>query len=213
MWHQATIFQNRWPPFFQVVDRVELSSLTVKETIKVNKMSWFDEILKYNISHQSSKRPSCDELYTIFYTLCWKYTLWCKNATIELKGLLPNNRHNSRSWTNAGLMLDQRRRRWASIKTALVQRLVIAGNVFYDLWMASRFIPILSVPTRLVVWGPPETRIRCKNAGLMLAHRLRRLTNINQHWLNVLCLLGHHSRGINRTALFYAQSVSTASLL
>ena len=34
---------------------------------------------------------------------------------------------NTRRWPNADLMLAQRRRRWASIKLALGQRLVFAG--------------------------------------------------------------------------------------
>ena len=35
---------------------------------------------------------------------------------------------NTRRWTNVGLMLGQRRRRWANIKPTLVQRLVLAGE-------------------------------------------------------------------------------------
>ena len=36
---------------------------------------------------------------------------------------------NTRRWPNAGLMLAQRRRRWANISPTLGQRLVFAGRV------------------------------------------------------------------------------------
>ena len=36
---------------------------------------------------------------------------------------------NPRRWSNAGLMLGQRRRRWTNIKPALDQRLLLAGKL------------------------------------------------------------------------------------
>ena len=39
---------------------------------------------------------------------------------------------NTRHWTNVCLMLGQRRRRWANIKPTLVQRLVFAGILTYN---------------------------------------------------------------------------------
>ena len=34
----------------------------------------------------------------------------------------------TRDWTDVGLMLDQRLRRWANIKPALVQPIALAGS-------------------------------------------------------------------------------------
>ena len=43
---------------------------------------------------------------------------------------------NTRCWTNGGLMLGQRRRRWPNIKPALVQRLV------FDVWLLALGYPL-----------------------------------------------------------------------
>ena len=40
------------------------------------------------------------------------------------------NLANKRCWTNVGLMLDQRRRRWSSVNSALVRRLLLLGIYF-----------------------------------------------------------------------------------
>ena len=64
----------------------------------------------------------------------WFYAFW------EFKGLNLVPTH----WTNAILMFDQRRIRWANIKTALVQSFL----------------------------ADPANTKRSSNAGIMLAHRL-----------------------------------------
>ena len=53
------------------------------------------------------------------FRLCGKI-LFTRRSTCTTPSLFSN----SRRWTNAGLMLGQRRRRWPSIKPALVQSLV-----------------------------------------------------------------------------------------
>ena len=44
------------------------------------------------------------------------------------------NPANTRRWTNAELMLSHRLRRWANINSALVQRLVLAGLMYPEIW-------------------------------------------------------------------------------
>ena len=59
---------------------------------------------------------------------------WCRKI-MRIKGVIPiwsaagEWAANGRRWTNAALMLAQRRRRWANIKPALVQHLVFTWLV------------------------------------------------------------------------------------
>ena len=48
----------------------------------------------------------------------------------RLKVLCDNSPKNTRRWTNADLMVGQRRRRWAIIESTLFQRLVFVGRHF-----------------------------------------------------------------------------------
>ena len=52
---------------------------------------------------------------------------WRLKSTPHWKGSPKPYPANTRRWTNVGLMLGQRRRRWANINPTLVQRLVFAG--------------------------------------------------------------------------------------
>ena len=90
----------------------------------------------------------------------WFYAFW------EFKGLnlVPID------WTNAILMLVQRRRRWANIKTALVQGVVFAGVV--------------------VMSADPVNTERSPNAVLMLAINCNAEPTMCQHYINALCLAG-----------------------
>ena len=54
-------------------------------------------------------------------------------ATVSVDGVCLDNGNckpeTTRRWTNVGLMVGQRHRQWANIKTTMVQRLVFAGKL------------------------------------------------------------------------------------
>ena len=77
---------------------------------------------------------------------------------------------------NAGLMLGQRRRRWANINPALGQRLVLAG--FVHCW----FVQCYSQQT----WDVWPTLVYC------WANLVDGGPTVNQRWANVSCFLGRH---------------------
>ena len=58
-------------------------------------------------------------------------------------------------WNNAVLMLGQRRRRWANIKTSLFQRVVVAGNIRCGPLSIqfSQHLRILKTPTMVLAGG------------------------------------------------------------
>ena len=79
-------------------------------------------------------------------------------------------------WTNAGLMFLQRRRRWANIKSALVQRLVqCCLNVRSK---STNIKPALVQSLVFVGWFPESTKYP-PNAGLMLGLSRRQWNSIN----------------------------------
>ena len=112
----------------------------------------------------------------------------------------------TRHFPNAGLMLDQLRRRWPSIKPTLSGRLILA-EVPLTGWATHRTCSSMSQ------WGwrggggeagagihvgcsskdvaNPANARHGVNVGLMLDHRLRHWPIIIRHWLNARsCLLG-----------------------
>ena len=83
------------------------------------------------------------------------------------KHVLPQTRRSP----NVCSMLGQRRRRWANTEPTLAERLVFAGTLIFIL---------------------PSQQTR--DVGPMLVHCcaavVDREPTVNQHWANVLCLLG-----------------------
>ena len=77
---------------------------------------------------------------------------------------------NTRRWTNVGLMLGQRRRRWANINTTLVQCLVFAGISHYQ--------PVLVNTTQ-------QTRYWTRSIKAMLHSCWATFPTLNHNWLNV----------------------------
>ena len=54
-----------------------------------------------------------------------------KSRYFDLSVDWTENPADTRRWTNVVLMLGQRQRRWANIKTIFFQRIVSAGNLVY----------------------------------------------------------------------------------
>ena len=73
---------------------------------------------------------------------------------------------STRRWPNVGLVLCQRRRQWANIYPPLGQRLVFVG---FQVWNDAHSGPV-------DVWAANTTP--WTNVVFLLAHRLRRWTNI-----------------------------------
>ena len=67
---------------------------------------------------------------TLLYKAKRQYLLTCKVSRYCFLDLHPAN---TRRWTNVGLMLAHRLRRWANIKPTLIQRLVFAGRALQHL--------------------------------------------------------------------------------
>ena len=75
-------------------------------------------ILKlWNLGKWQNRQTACT------YKLCWH-----SSATHQLR-IAYSFPANTIHWANAGLMLAQRRRRWANIKPALAQCIVLSGLV------------------------------------------------------------------------------------
>ena len=77
------------------------------------------------------------------------------------------SQQNSWRWANAGLMLDQCRRRWANINPKLAQNLVLSGSGRRK--KCRYFTIIKTTPARTRHWP---------NVVSMLGHRLRRWPSI-----------------------------------
>ena len=133
------------------------------------------------------------------------YSVLVRNNTCQ-------HSQQTRRWPNAGPMLAHHLRRWPSIKP-LVQRLVFAGScvqpskhkTFVQCWTNVEDV----VPT-LYKWfanvlclqgkaAAQQTRYNEPMLMLMLGPRRRWRANINQHWVNVSCLLG----GLVSLAAYY----------
>ena len=65
----------------------------------------------------------------LFGHICWDREIMRIKDVIPIWSAAGEWAANGRRWTNAALMLAQRRRRWASIKPALVQHLVFTWLV------------------------------------------------------------------------------------
>ena len=76
------------------------------------------------------------------------------------------NPANTRRWSNAGVILGQRRRQWANINPALGQRLVLAGNLAANGCTAS--FPRLG--QRFRRWPNIETTMYSRFALLGIVH-------------------------------------------
>ena len=96
---------------------------------------------------------------------------------------------NSRCWVNAALMLGQRSKRWASIKTALVQRLVFIGPSLsvlakkphhisrsYLTWSNLKFSRPLCQRTALHCRATPSKHKTSKGHGAREQHRIAEQT-------------------------------------
>ena len=106
----------------------------------------------------------------------------------RVKRLLPTQNYihpppaNTTRWTNADLMLGQRRRRWTNIKTALVQRLVFAGptqrKTFTKCWSSVGY------------GGPTISRhwviVCCVHSELVIIITMWRLQKYPKHCLNIM---------------------------
>ena len=95
---------------------------------------------------------------------------------VSVRSLLPCRRSSTRHWPNDGLMLAHRLRRWPSIKPAVVQRFVFAGSQSVSL-CCGESIRLFSLQRFL--WYRPSITRCWPDAGLMLAHCLRRRASIS----------------------------------
>ena len=87
-------------------------------------------LLKFNRFHPHiAKRNNCVDLNFYVRNLAGSTLIhWVTQSVHLICNIMAGYRANTTRWPNAGLMLAQRRRRWANISPALVQRVVFAGR-------------------------------------------------------------------------------------
>ena len=121
---QSQAYYNTWNWEWGTYDVTNLLILTCEVAVSTAGSVNWQESRRFCVDHRSPTRPCASQLNDNHDPLLVEEWVQARSTPA-----------NTRRWTNVGLMLDQRRRRWPNNKPTLFQRLVVIGpHCMISLW-------------------------------------------------------------------------------